>query len=157
MSNKHVTGEAIYVDDVAQAQTMLEVWPVCSPHAHAKILRRDVSAARAIPGISAVLFAEDVPGLNDVGAVRHDEILLADKEVFFHGQIIALVVGESQEACRAAAEKIVVEYEPLPPVLKIEEAIAQNSFHNEPAFIRRGNVVRALADSPHVLEGEFSL
>src|SRR3989440_2135147 len=52
-AHKHVTGEAIYVDDVAQAQTMLEVWPVCSPHAHAKILRRDASEARAMPGISA--------------------------------------------------------------------------------------------------------
>ena len=46
-----------------------------------------------MPGISAVLLAEDIPGLNDVGAVRHDEILLADKEVLYHGHIVALVVG----------------------------------------------------------------
>ena len=124
---------------------MLEVWPVCSPHAHAKILRRDASAARAMPGIAAVLLAEDVPGLNDVGAVRHDEILLADKEVFYHGQIVALVVGETQEVCRAAAEKVIVEYEPLPPIFTIEEAIAANSFHSEPNFIRRGDVDRSVA------------
>ena len=68
-----------------------------------------------------MLLAEDVPGVNDVGAVRHDEVLLADKEVIYHGQIIALVVGETQEACRIAAAKVVVEYEPLPPILKIEE------------------------------------
>ena len=80
--HKHVTGEAIYVDDQAQPQEMLEVWPVCSPHAHAKILRRDATAARLMPGITTILLAEDVPGLNDTGAVRHDEILLADKEVF---------------------------------------------------------------------------
>ena len=49
--HKHVTGEAIYVDDVAQAARMLEVWPVCSPHAHAKILRRDATEARAMPGV----------------------------------------------------------------------------------------------------------
>src|SRR5207237_7142889 len=128
--HKHVTGEAIYVDDATIGQEVLEVWPVCSLHARAKILRRDTSAAKKMSGIATVLLAEDVPGLNDVGAVRHDEILLADKEVFFHGQIIALVVGESQEACRAAAEKILIEYEPLAPILKIEDAIAQNSFHN---------------------------
>ncbi len=154
--HKHVTGEAIYVDDVAQAETMLEVWPVCSPHAHARILRRDASAARAMPGISAVLLAEDVPGLNDVGAVRHDEILLADKEAFYHGQIIALVVGETQEACRAAAAQVVVEYEPLPPIFTIEEAIAAGSFHSDPNFIRRGDVAAALTSAPLTFNGEFS-
>src|SRR5205814_4593950 len=82
-AHKHVTGEAIYVDDHAQPQSMLEVWPVCSSHSHAKILRRDATEARLMPGIHAVLLAEDVPGLNDVGAVRHDEILLADTEVFY--------------------------------------------------------------------------
>ena len=104
--HKHVTGEAIYVDDYAVGQNMLEVWPVCAGQAHARITRRDASAARMMPGIVAVLMAEDVPGLNDVGAVRHDEILLANKEVFYHGQIVALVVGETQEICRAAAAKV---------------------------------------------------
>ena len=108
-------------------------------------------------GVAAVLLAEDVPGLNDTGAVRHDEILLADKEVFYHGQIVALVVGETQEFCRAAAEQVIVEYEPLPPIFTIAEAIAANSFHSEPNFIRRGDVAAALRDSPLTLEGEFSI
>jgi hypothetical protein len=103
--HKHVTGEAIYTDDFAARKNMLEVWPVCAPHARAKILKRDASAAKNMPGVSVVLLAEDVPGLNDVGAIRHDEILLADQEVFYHGQIVAVVVGETQEACRKAAEK----------------------------------------------------
>ncbi|MGO9002090.1 MAG: xanthine dehydrogenase molybdopterin binding subunit [Limisphaerales bacterium] len=153
--HKHATGEAIYTDDFGARKQMLEVWPVCAPHARAKILKRDASAAKQMPGVAAVLLAEDVPGLNDVGAVRRDEILLADKEVFYHGQIIALVVGETQEACRSAADKIIVEYEPLPPLLKIEEAIAHNSFHTEPNFIRRGDVQGALKKSPQVLDGEF--
>jgi xanthine dehydrogenase molybdopterin binding subunit/xanthine dehydrogenase small subunit len=155
-AHKHVTGEAIYVDDVAQSQTMLEVWPVCSPHAHAKILRRDAAEARAMPGISAVLLAEDVPGLNDVGAVRHDEILLADNEVLYHGHIVALVVGETQELCRAAAAKVVVEHEPLPPVFTIEDAIAAGSFHSDPHLIRRRDISSALASAPKTLEGELS-
>ena len=155
-AHKHVTGEAIYVDDHAQQERMLEVWPVCSPHAHARILRRDASAAREVPGVNAVLLAEDVPGLNDTGAVRHDEILLADKEVFYHSQIVALVVGETQEICRAAAAKVEVEYAPLPPIFTIEEAIEAKSFHTDPAFIRRGDVTVALRDAPHSFEGEFS-
>ncbi len=154
--HKHTTGQAIYVDDLPCGHNMLEVWPVCSPHAHARIMRRDVSAARNMPGICAVLLAEDVPGLNDVGAVRHDEILLADKEAFYHGQIIALVVGETAELCRAAAAQVIVEYEALPPIFAIEEAIAGKSFHTEPNHIRRGDVETALRDAPLQLEGEIS-
>lgn len=155
-AHKHVTGEAVYVDDRAQQERMLETWPVCSPHAHARILRRDASAARATPGVFAVLLAEDVPGLNDVGAVRHDEILLAEKEAFYHGQIIALVVGETPEICRAAAAKVVVEYEPRAPIFTIEEAIDAKSFHTEPNYVRRGDTAAALESSPLTLEGEFS-
>ena len=110
-----------------------------------------------MPGIRAVLLAEDVPGGNNVGGMRHDEILLADRKVLFHGQIVALLVGESQEACRAAAEKLQVEYEPLPPILTLEEALAARSFHNAPNFIRRGKVGTALAGSPMVLTGSFEL
>ncbi|HEY2614276.1 MAG TPA: xanthine dehydrogenase molybdopterin binding subunit [Chthoniobacterales bacterium] len=155
-AHKHVSGQAIYVDDQTQQQNMLEVWPVCSPHARAKILRRDATAARLIPGVSAVLLAEDVPGLNDVGAVRHDEILLADKEVFYHGQIVALVVGATQEICRAAAEKMIVEYELLPPIFTIEEAIDAGSFHSDPNHIRRGDVSAALSSAPLNFAGELS-
>src|SRR5262249_25192475 len=84
----HVTGGAVYVDDQAQHRNMLEAWPVCSPHARAKIVRRDAEEARRMPGVVAVLMAEDIPGLNDVGAVRKDEILLADREVSFHGHMV---------------------------------------------------------------------
>ena len=155
-AHKHVTGEAVYTDDPPVGKTFLEVWPVCAPHARAKILKRDASAARQMPGIRAVLLAEDIPGLNDVGTKR-DEILLADKEVLFHGHMVALVVGETQEACRAAAEKVVVEYEPLPHILTLRQALAEKSFHNEPNFIRRGNCDTALASAPSTLEGEFEL
>ncbi|MDB6122566.1 MAG: Xanthine dehydrogenase, molybdenum binding subunit protein [Pedosphaera sp.] len=151
--HKHVTGEAIYTDD--QTQGMLEVWPVCSPHARAKILKRDATEARKMPGIKAVLLAEDIPGHNDVGAVKKDEILLADCEVSFHGHPVALVVGESQAACRAAAEKVIVEYGPLAAVLTLEQAVREGSFHNEPNFIRRGEAEQALKEAPKTLEGEF--
>jgi xanthine dehydrogenase large subunit len=153
--HKHVTGQAIYADD--QTTGMLEVWPVCSPHARARILKRDAAGARGMPGIKAVLLAEDIPGENNVGGVKKDEILLADKESWFHGQLVALVVGETQEACRAAAEKVLVEYAPLPPILSLEQALTAGSFHNEPNFIRRGKVGPALAKAPLSLTGTFEL
>jgi xanthine dehydrogenase molybdopterin binding subunit/xanthine dehydrogenase small subunit len=153
--HKHVTGAAMYVDDAPPVHGELTVWPVMSPHAHARIVQRDASVARAMPGVHAVLLAEDVPGLNDVGAVRHDEILLADKEVFFHGHLVALVVGETDEACRAAAEKVLVEYAPLPAVLNVRTAIGAESFHTDPNTIRRGDVAAALDQAPMRFSGEF--
>jgi xanthine dehydrogenase molybdopterin binding subunit/xanthine dehydrogenase small subunit len=151
----HVTGAAQYVDDEAKKRDMLEMWPVCSPHARARILRRDADKARRMPGVVAVLLAEDIPGINDVGALRKDEILLADVEAKFHGHMVALVVGRSVAACRAAAAEVEVEYEPLPPIVTIEEAIAAESFHSDPHVIRRGDLPGALEKSPHRLAGVF--
>ncbi len=153
----HVTGSALYVDDTARRRDMLELWPVMSPHARARITLIDVSAALREPGIACVLTAKDVPGMNDVGAVRHDEPLFADGEVFFHGQVVALVVGRSAEECRKAALKVKVGYEPLPAILGAREAIAQHSFHSEPHLIKRGNADASLAASPHRLSGEFDI
>ena len=153
--HKHVTGEARYTDDFDFERDELTVWPVTSPHAHARIVRRDADTARTMPGIHAVLLAEDVPGMNDVGPVRHDEILLADKEVLFHGHLVALVVGESEAECRAAAEKVFVEYEPLPAVLTTRDGIAAGSFHTDPNTIRRSDIIEALAAAPQKFSGEF--
>ena len=151
----HVTGRAEYVDDVAQRRPMLEMWPVCSPHAHARIVRRDAEAAREVRGVRAVLMAEDVPGHNDVGVSRKDEVLLADKVVLYHGHLVAIVVGETLAACREAAALVEVEYEPLPAVLTLGEAIAADSFHNEPNFMRRGDWRAALDGCAHRVEGVF--
>ena len=151
----HVTGRALYVDDTAQRRPMLEVWPVMAPHARAKITRRDATQARACAGIAAVLLAEDIPGENNVGPVRPDEPMLATDEIQFHGQIVAIVVGDSIRACRAAAALVEVDYVPLPPLLGVRAAMAAGSFHAPPHELVRGDVTAALAAAPHVLEGEF--
>jgi xanthine dehydrogenase large subunit len=152
----HVSGGALYVDDLAQRRPMLEAWPVCSTHARARIRRRSAEKARNAPGVVAVLMAEDIPGLNNVGTARHDEPLLAADEVFYHGQLIALVVGSTIRDCRAAAALVEVEYEPLTPILGIKEAIAQDSFLTDPHTLTRGDCQKALAAAPHRLDGELS-
>jgi xanthine dehydrogenase molybdopterin binding subunit/xanthine dehydrogenase small subunit len=151
----HVTGRALYVDDTAQRRSMLECWPVCAPHARAKILSRDISAARAAPGIAWVLLAEDVPGENNAGPIRHDEPLMADREILYHGQVVAWVIGDSIAACRAAAALVKVEYEPLPAIVGLPAAIAQSSYHTDPHTLSRGDCAAALASAPLKLEGEF--
>jgi len=149
----HVTGASQYVDDVRLPQNALTLWPVSAKVAHGRVVRVDASAARAMPGIVAVLTAADIPGANDVGALRKDESLLADAEVMFHGHMVAVVVGADVNQCRAAAAAVVVEVEALPALLTIDDAIAATSFHTEPHTIRRGDVDVALASAPHRLRG----
>jgi xanthine dehydrogenase molybdopterin binding subunit/xanthine dehydrogenase small subunit len=151
----HVTGHAMYTDDTAQRRPMLDAWPVCAPHARARILRRDASAALAMPGVVAVLMAEDIPGHNNVGTM-HDEELFATDNVYYHGQVVAVVVGESLRQCRAAAAKVAVDYEVMEPLIGIKEAIAQQSYHTPPHTLARGDAAKALAKAPQVIEGEFS-
>jgi xanthine dehydrogenase molybdopterin binding subunit/xanthine dehydrogenase small subunit len=154
----HVSGHALYVDDEAERRgAMLELWPVTSPHAHARVVRRSAERARAVPGVVRVLFAEDVPGMNDVGALRHDEPLFASDAVSFHGQLVAVVVATSYEVARAAAALVEVDYEPLPALLTLDDAVREGSFHTSPHVIARGDVDDALARSPRTLEGTFVL
>ena len=153
----HVTGRALYVDDTALRRGALSVWLVRATQAHAKLLRVDVSKAISAPGIETILTAASIPGLNNTGPARHDEPLFATDEILFHGQVIAAVIGESLDACRLAAALIEVKYAPLAPILGIEQAIAENSFHTDPHFLVRGEIESALAASPHILEGTLHI
>ncbi len=152
----HVTGAARYAGDTALARPMLEVWAIRSKVACGTLEHLDLSAVRSSPGIAAVLTASEIPGSNNSGQVRHDEPLLAEHGIEFHGQAIALVVGESLEACRLAAEKAVVTVTERPPLLGIAAAVAAGSFHTEPHVLGRGEVEVGLEESPEHLEGEFS-
>jgi xanthine dehydrogenase molybdopterin binding subunit len=153
----HVTGKALYVEDTALGRGFLKVWLVRSTEAHATITHLDFSKAAMAPGVTAILSASDIPGLNNTGPARHDEPLFASDLVQFHGQIIAVVIGESLEACRLAAELVEIKYTSLPPILGIPNAIAAASFHTEPHFLVRGEIESALLESPHLLEGALHI
>jgi xanthine dehydrogenase molybdopterin binding subunit/xanthine dehydrogenase small subunit len=154
---EHVTGAARYVDDTGARRDALTLWPVTSPHAHARVLSIDTADALACEGVVAVLTARDIPGMNDVGAVRHDETLLAADEVMFHGHMVAVVVGRDPVACRAAAQRVRVTWEVLPAVLGIPAAVAAESYHTNESRIVRGDVEAALRDAPHTLDGEIDI
>jgi xanthine dehydrogenase large subunit len=153
----HVTGKAVYTDDQRLPVGMLSLFPVVSPHAHARILKVDTAAAETIPGVVRVLTPADIPGKNDTGAIRADEPLLPTDEVSYWGQPVVWVVGETEDAARRGAEKVQIEYEPLPAILSIVEAIEAESFHSAPDICTRGNVETAFASADHVLEGEVAM
>ncbi len=152
---KHASGEARYVDDLPSPPGLLVAQVVPSPHAHAKLKRVDVAKARAVPGVVGVFTAADVPGENNVGPVVHDEELLASKEVHFLGQAVALVVGETYEACRAGAQAVQAEYEVLPALTTLEAAVAAGSWLSDLHVMQRGDVNAALEASELRLVGEL--
>lgn len=150
----HVSGDARYVDDLPPPAGMLVAMPIGAPIARGRITRRDGSAARTSPGIHGVYFADDLPAERYIGPVIHDEPLLAIDTIDTVGQLVALIVGDSLAACRAAAKLLEIDYEELPPILSIDDAIAADSYLGEPHRIRRGDAETALARASVRVNGE---
>lgn len=152
---KHVTGEAVYVDDMLVTDQLLVGRVVYSPHAQARITSFELGAARNMPGVHAVLSCKDIPGHNQMGPVVKDEPCLADGEVTFTGQAMFLIAAETEEQCLEAERLIKVEFEELEAIVDLDTSIAENNLLGPPAKIERGDVVAALRMSPHTLSGEL--
>ncbi|MDX2298206.1 MAG: xanthine dehydrogenase molybdopterin binding subunit [Xanthomonadaceae bacterium] len=151
----HVTGRAVYTDEQHPPSGQLSVYPVQAPHAHARILDIDASAALALPGVHAVLTARDIPGDNNTGPILHDEPLIPADLVQFHGQAVAWVVADDEAQAQAAAAQVQVRYQALPARLSIAQAIADQAFHLQPATVAHGDAHFAMANAPLRLEGEL--
>lgn len=151
----HVSGRAVYTDDQRQPAGMLSLYPVLSPHARARILKIDLVEALQTAGVVTILTASDIPGENDTGTIIHDEPLIPTDEISYWGQVVVWVVGETEDAAREGAKKVVVDYEPLASVLTIKEAIAEDSFLTIPTVMRRGEPENAAAE--HWLAGEVEM
>ena len=155
-ANGHVSGAALYTDDLClRFPDLLHAWPVTAPHAHARLLHLNTENAAELPGVQCVLTAADVPGENQTGSNRHDEPLFPD-EVMYHQQPVAWVLADTLESARLGAALVRAEYEPLAPIVTIEQAIAAASFHAGPLHIDRGDVT-ALDRSPLRFSGELNI
>ena len=122
------TGEFAYASDL-QAAGMLWGHTLRAPHAHARIRAIDLSAALTMPGVHAVLTHEDVPGRKTYGLEFSDQPVLASDRVRYFGEPVAVVAAEHPEQARRAAERIVVDYEPLPLVADPERATESAPLH----------------------------
>ena len=151
----HVTGEALYIDDLPSSPSLLVGRVVYSPHAHARIVSYNLTRAKEAPGVASVLSARDIPGHNQMGPVVKDEPCLAAEEATFVGQAVFLIAAGTDAQCRAAEKLIDVQYEPLAPILTIEEAIAADNLLGPPRTMRRGDADAALDSAAHVIRGEL--
>jgi xanthine dehydrogenase large subunit len=157
----HVSGEAIYTDDIAELAGTLHVALGLSRHAHARIVSIDLSAVRNAPGVVAVLSAADIPGDNNCGPVLHDDPILADGEVRYIGQPVFAVVAQTHELARRAAalanREDIVRYEPLEPVLCIAEAMARQQYVVPPLRLTRGAPSEKIASAPLRIARSFEV
>ncbi|HEX2012006.1 MAG TPA: xanthine dehydrogenase molybdopterin binding subunit [Roseateles sp.] len=155
----HVSGEADYTDDIAEAQGTLHAALGLSPLAHGRLLGIDVELIRRQPGVVAVLLAADIPGDNNCGPLVHDDPILAEGELKYLGQPVFAVIATDRELARRAAAlaSSAIRAEPLPPLLTAREAHAAAQYVVPPMHLTRGEPARALAAAPQRLEGEWSV
>ena len=157
-------GEKPYVADM-QREGLLHGALVLSPHARARVVRIDTSKAAALPGVRAVVTAADVPGERWYGLLYADwpGFVAEGEEVRCVGDVLAAVAADDARTARAAAALVEVEYEPLPPLLDPESALAPGAPQVNPkhpnllsrSVIRRGDAAAALAASAHVVSGTW--
>jgi xanthine dehydrogenase molybdopterin binding subunit len=151
----HVTGQSVYINDIP-ASNMLHGRVVYSRHAHALIKSFDIEKAKQLEGVNAILSAADIPGLNQMGPVVHDEICLADGKVECQGQAIFLIAAIDKETAIEAEKLIEIEFEALPHILDIETAIEKGELLNTPRKIEVGDVDEVFKISDFKIEGQLN-
>ena len=149
----HVRGESRFIDDLPEHAELLHAFVFTAPVAHAAITRLDVSAAAAFPGVHAVLTAADIPGENQIGGIIPDEPLLGSGQIHFQGEPLALLLAPDKARARAAASKIVLEYDALPVVTDPREAFRRGDLIAPPRTFEIGSVDAAWASCAHIVEG----
>ncbi|KAK7261545.1 hypothetical protein RIF29_27859 [Crotalaria pallida] len=155
-----VTGEAEYADDTQLPPNGLHAALVLSKKPHARILSIDDSEAKSSPGFAGLFLAKDVPANNKIGPVVADEELYAAEYVTCVGQVIGVVVADTHENAKIAARKVHVEYEELPAILSIQDAINARSFHpNSEKCLSKGDVDHCFQSGQcdRIIEGEVQI
>jgi len=169
----HVTGKTQFYAD-RNPRGMLYLKMVRSPHHHARIKRVDASAALSSLGVVRILGHSDVPAniytiLRLIQVEPNDEPVLAVDKVRFQGEPVLAVIAESEAGARAAVAKVKVDYEELPAVFDVEEALKPgaplvNEYHGHNYFtyesypfrrVRHGDVEKGFAAADHVIEERY--
>ncbi|KAF2762373.1 xanthine dehydrogenase [Pseudovirgaria hyperparasitica] len=152
---KQCTGEAQYTDDIPVQKNELYGVMVLSTKAHARLLDVDPSPALDLPGVVEWVDHRDcaTPESNRWGAPVCDEVFFAVDEVFTAGQPIGMILADTAKHAEAAARVVKIEYEELPAIFSIEEAIEKESYFDHFKEIKTGDTEKAFAEADHVFTG----
>jgi xanthine dehydrogenase large subunit len=153
----HVSGQALYADDIPLPANTLHAAFGLSNIAHGRITELDLSPLYGMPGVVAVAAAGDVPGDNNYSSTHHDDPIFAGELVQYAGQPLFAVAASSHAMARKAARCGRVGYEPLPAILDIREALAAQSYVLPSAHLVRGQPHEMLLQARHRLRGSLCI
>ncbi len=158
-AHKHVTGQAVYIDDMPEPAGLLHACLGLSTCAHGTIRSMDLSAVRSAPGVVDVLVAADMPASNDISPThRHDEPVLAEEKVEFFGQAMFAVIAETREQARRACRLAKIEYDEEPFVTDIKDLDRRNGkLVTPPLTLKRGDAAAAIEAAPRRIAGSMRI
>ncbi len=155
----HVAGAATYIDDMREPDGLLHVAPGYARNgAKGKLIAVNLDAVRTAPGVVAVLTAKDIPGINDCSPAMGDDPILADGEIFFHGQVVFAVVAETRDAARHAALLAKIEVAADTPAVTSDDAVNMGTADILPPYaFKRRDAAKALASADHRIAESFCI
>jgi xanthine dehydrogenase large subunit len=151
----HVTGEAVFIDDVPAITGELAVDFVGAPVASGKVVSIDVSEAKRLSGVVGIYTYRDLPGHNLWGPIFQDEPMLVENEISYLGQPVVVIAATSHKEAAQARDLVRIQCEAQRPILTIDEALAAKTFIGPKRTIERGDVESAFESAPHTIEGVF--
>jgi xanthine dehydrogenase large subunit len=156
-AHKHVTGQAVYIDDMPEPAGLLHGCLGLGTVAHGNVVSMNLDGVRQAPGVVAVLTARDMPGSNDISpSGRHDEPVLADGLVQFHGQPVFAVIAKTREQARRACRLAKISYDELPFITDVGETdLRTGKMVTPPLKLARGDAAAAIAAAPRKLSGQM--
>jgi xanthine dehydrogenase large subunit len=155
-ARKHVTGAALYIDDMLEPAGTLHLAPGYGAVASGKITAVDVNAVASAPGVVTVLTAADVPAHNDCSPKGvGDEPVLASDRITFHGQVVFAVVAETRDAARRAARLGKVSASPVMPLIDVDDALLAGTTVLPDYKFERGSVEDEIERAPKQVTGEL--
>ncbi len=149
----HVRGQTVFTADLPEASQSYHLFPVTSTLACGRILSLDFNKALQIPGVVKVLTAADIPGVNGIGHSEEAEVLLAEQEVSYYGQAVALVIAISSDIARQAADCVQIEYEASPGVFEPRQADEQKLWIGMPRVFCVGQPDECWAECDVIVTG----
>ena len=154
---KHVSGSAIYCDDILEPEGTIYAAIGWSTKAKARIININLKDVYDSEGVVSVVTEKDIPGINDVGPVLPGDKIFVSKNTEYYGQPIFAVAAKTTELARKAIKKAKITYqENHEPVVTIKDALKKKSFIIKPKIISKGNPLKKIRDSKNFLKGNFS-
>ena len=155
---KHVTGAALYTDDVRAPAGTLHLAPGYAPIAAGRVTTLDLEPVRAARGVVAVLTAADIPAKNDISPKAiGDDALIAESQIMFYGQVLFVVVAETRDQARRATRLARISTAPSMPAIDVDDAIVAGTTVLDDYKFERGETSDELERSPKRVTGEFRL